>query len=159
MRSNATLARTWPTVVVQAAKQLASQLAPDLKTDDKVRLTTIIQLFFVHPDQGYSQGQRPGGAGKSPDPKQYGNTIMTLPVAERWFERRKVDANVTLLWSRKIANRKAKFWRLSSRSPREEEVERAFIAGKGMVRTDPNLTKEEKQRALAELRRKPLPRD
>ena len=60
----------------------------------------------------------------------------------------------------KIADRRTKFERLSRQSPRDEEAERAFIASKmEMVRTDPNLTKEEKQRALQELKRKLLPRD
>jgi hypothetical protein len=60
----------------------------------------------------------------------------------------------------KIADRRAKFKRLSRRSPRDEEAERAFIASKmEIVRTDPNLSKEEKQRALEELKRKLLPRD
>ena len=58
----------------------------------------------------------------------------------------------------KIADRRAEFERLSRQSPRDEEAERAFIEGKmEMVRTDPNLTKEEKQRALEELKRKLRP--
>jgi hypothetical protein len=58
----------------------------------------------------------------------------------------------------KIADRRAEFERLSRQSPRDEEAERAFIEGKmEMVRTDPNLSKEEKQRALEELKRKMRP--
>src|SRR5262245_17243129 len=58
----------------------------------------------------------------------------------------------------KIADRRAKFERLSRQSPRDEEAERAFIEGKmEMVRTAPNLTEEEKQRALKELKRKLRP--
>jgi hypothetical protein len=58
----------------------------------------------------------------------------------------------------KIADRRAEFERLSRQSPRDEEAERAFIEGKmEMVRTDPNLSKEEKQRALEELKRKLRP--
>ena len=58
----------------------------------------------------------------------------------------------------KIADRRAQFKRLSRQSPRDEEAERAFIEGKmEMVRTDPNLTKEEKQSALEELKRKLRP--
>jgi hypothetical protein len=60
----------------------------------------------------------------------------------------------------KTANRRAKFGRLSRDSRRDEGAGRAFIASKmEVVRTDPNLTKEEKQRALEELKRKLLPRD
>jgi hypothetical protein len=58
----------------------------------------------------------------------------------------------------KIADRRAKFERLSRQSPRDEEAERAFIEGKlETVRTDPSLTQEEKQRALEELKRKLQP--
>ena len=58
----------------------------------------------------------------------------------------------------KIADRRAEFERLSRQSPRDEAAERAFIEGKlEMVRTDPNLTAEEKQRVLEELERKLLP--
>jgi len=58
----------------------------------------------------------------------------------------------------RITDRRATFERLSRRSPRNEEAERAFIEGKmNMVRTDPNLTDEEKQRALEELERLLLP--
>jgi hypothetical protein len=53
-----------------------------------------------------------------------------------------------------IADRRKFFERLSRESGRDEAAERAFIEGKmEMVRTDPSLTDEEKQRALEELRR------
>jgi len=55
----------------------------------------------------------------------------------------------------KIADRRAEFERLTRQSPRDEAAEQAFIESKmNMVRTDPNLTDEEKQRALEELARK-----
>ena len=58
----------------------------------------------------------------------------------------------------KIADRRAKFERLSRRSPRDDEAKRAFIESKmEMVRTDPNMTNEEKGRALEVLKRKLLP--
>lgn len=54
-----------------------------------------------------------------------------------------------------IADRRKLFERLTRESGRDEDAERAFIEGKmTMVRTDPNLTDEEKQQALDELRRK-----
>ncbi len=55
----------------------------------------------------------------------------------------------------KIADRRKAFERQTRESGRDEEAERAFIEGKmAMVRSDPNLTDEEKQQALDELRRK-----
>jgi hypothetical protein len=57
----------------------------------------------------------------------------------------------------KIADRRAKFERISRRSPRDEEAERVFIESKMMmVRTDPNLTTKEKRRALEMLKQKLL---
>jgi hypothetical protein len=54
----------------------------------------------------------------------------------------------------KIADRRAEFERLSRQSGRDEEAERAFIESKiNMIRTDPNLTEEEKQSALEQLER------
>jgi hypothetical protein len=54
-----------------------------------------------------------------------------------------------------IADRRKLFERLSRESGRDEDAERAFIENKmDMVRTDPSLTAEEKERALDELRRK-----
>ena len=54
-----------------------------------------------------------------------------------------------------IADRRAEFARRSRESGRDPEAERAFVQGKlDMVRSDPKLTEEEKQRALDELRRK-----
>lgn len=54
-----------------------------------------------------------------------------------------------------IADRRKAFERLTRESGRDEAAERAFIEGKmAMVRSDPNLTDEEKQQALDELRRK-----
>jgi hypothetical protein len=54
-----------------------------------------------------------------------------------------------------IADRRKAFERLSRESGRDKEAERAFIEGKlAMVRSDPNLTEEEKEKALEELRRK-----
>jgi hypothetical protein len=54
-----------------------------------------------------------------------------------------------------ISDRRAAFARETRKSGRDEEAERAFIEGKmAMVRSDPNLTDEEKRRALAELRLK-----
>jgi hypothetical protein len=58
----------------------------------------------------------------------------------------------------KIADRRAKFRRLTRQSGRDVEGERAFIESKmQMVRNDPNLTEEEKRALLEELSRK-LPR-
>jgi hypothetical protein len=57
-----------------------------------------------------------------------------------------------------IVDRRKEFERLSRESPRDEEAERAFIESKmSMVRTDPNLSEEEKEKALEELRRKLRP--
>ena len=58
----------------------------------------------------------------------------------------------------KIADRRAEFERLTRQSPRDEAAEQAFIESKmNMVRTDPSLSEEEKQRALDELARKLRP--
>ena len=57
-----------------------------------------------------------------------------------------------------IADRRKEFDRLTRESGRDAEAERAFIESKmAMVRTDPNLSDEEKARALEELRRKLVP--
>lgn len=54
-----------------------------------------------------------------------------------------------------VADRRAEFARRSRESGRDREAERAFIQSKlDMVRSDPNLTEEEKRRALDELHRK-----
>ena len=54
-----------------------------------------------------------------------------------------------------IADRRAEFERLTRQSERDEEAERAFIESKmRMVRSDPNLTEEEKRSALEQLERK-----
>lgn len=54
-----------------------------------------------------------------------------------------------------IADRRKAFARRTRESGRDEEAERAFIEGKmAMVSSDPNLTEEDKQRALDELRLK-----
>jgi hypothetical protein len=59
-----------------------------------------------------------------------------------------------------IDDRRAKFERITRRSPRDLQAERAFIESKmRIVRTDPKLSEEEKQRALADLAKKlPPPR-
>jgi hypothetical protein len=54
-----------------------------------------------------------------------------------------------------IADRRAEFERLTRESGRDEKAERAFIESKmRMVRSDPNLTEEEKRVLLEELERK-----
>ena len=59
-----------------------------------------------------------------------------------------------------IVDRRKAFQRLTEESGRDAEAERAFIESKmDMVRTDPNLTPEEKQRALEELKARLLPPD
>ena len=60
----------------------------------------------------------------------------------------------------KINDRRAEFERITRQSPRDSQAERAFIESKmRMVRRDPKLSDEEKQRALADLTKKlrPLP--
>ena len=58
----------------------------------------------------------------------------------------------------KIDDRRAKFERITRRSPRDSQAERAFIESKmRIVRTDPKLSDEEKQRALADLAKKLRP--
>jgi hypothetical protein len=58
----------------------------------------------------------------------------------------------------KIGDRRAQFERLTRQSGRDEEAERAFIESKKeLVRSDPNLTEEEKRRALEELERQLAP--
>lgn len=58
----------------------------------------------------------------------------------------------------KIVDRRAEFERITRRSPRNRQAERAFIESKmRLVRTDPNLSDEEKQRALADLEQKLRP--
>jgi hypothetical protein len=61
----------------------------------------------------------------------------------------------------KIDDRRAEFERITRRSPRDSQAERAFVESKmRIVRTDPKLSDEEKQRALADLAKKlrPTPR-
>ena len=54
-----------------------------------------------------------------------------------------------------IADRRKAFERVTRKSGRDEEAERAFIEGKmALVRSHPNLSEQEKEQALAELRRK-----
>lgn len=59
-----------------------------------------------------------------------------------------------------ILDRRKAFERLTRKSGRDEEAERAFIESKmELVRSDPNLTDEEKERELEKLQRlKPPPR-
>lgn len=53
-----------------------------------------------------------------------------------------------------FADMREEFERLSRQTPRDPEAERAFIESKiEIVRTDPNLSQEDKERAIAELRR------
>ena len=53
-----------------------------------------------------------------------------------------------------FADMREEFERMSRQTPRDPEAERAFIESKiEMVRTDPHLSPEEKERAIAELRR------
>jgi hypothetical protein len=55
----------------------------------------------------------------------------------------------------RTADRRAEFERLTRQSGRDEKAERAFIESKmRMVRSDPNLSEEEKRALLAELERK-----
>jgi len=57
-----------------------------------------------------------------------------------------------------ITDRREEFERLSRETPRNPEAERAFIEAKlDLVRTDPNLTEEEKLRAIADLRQRLTP--
>jgi len=57
-----------------------------------------------------------------------------------------------------IVDRRKEFERLTRESGRDEDAERAFVESKmAMVRSDPNLSDEEKAKALDELRRKLLP--
>ena len=57
-----------------------------------------------------------------------------------------------------ITDRREEFERLSRETPRNPEAERAFIEAKiDLVRTDPNLTEEEKARAIADLRQRLTP--
>jgi hypothetical protein len=53
-----------------------------------------------------------------------------------------------------VADMRAEFERLSRQVPRDPEAERAFIESKiEMIRSDPNLSQAEKERAIEELRR------
>ena len=57
-----------------------------------------------------------------------------------------------------ITDRRDEFERLSRETPRNLEAERAFVEGKiDLVRSDPNMTEEEKTRAIADLRRRLTP--
>jgi len=57
-----------------------------------------------------------------------------------------------------ITDRREEFERRSRETPRDLEAERAFIEGKiDLVRSDPNLTEEEKTRAIADLRQRLTP--
>ncbi|HTU20264.1 MAG TPA: hypothetical protein VMG10_19525 [Gemmataceae bacterium] len=52
-----------------------------------------------------------------------------------------------------VADVRAEFERLSRQAPRDPEAERAFIESKiEMIRNDPHLSEEEKQRAIEQLR-------
>jgi hypothetical protein len=52
-----------------------------------------------------------------------------------------------------VADMRAHFDRLSRQVPRDPEAERAFIESKmEMIRGDPNLSEEEKERAIEALR-------
>lgn len=54
-----------------------------------------------------------------------------------------------------IADMREHFARVTKESPRDPEAERAFIEGKiEMVRSDPNLSEDEKAAAIEELRAK-----
>jgi hypothetical protein len=58
----------------------------------------------------------------------------------------------------KIDDRRAEFERITRRSRRDLQAERAFTESKmRIVRTDPNLSDEEKRRALADLAQKLRP--
>jgi hypothetical protein len=55
-----------------------------------------------------------------------------------------------------IADVRAEFEQLSRQAPRDPEAEQAFIESKiAIIRTDPNMTKADKQRAIDELGRGP----
>ena len=57
-----------------------------------------------------------------------------------------------------ITDRREEFERLSRETPRNPEAERAFTEAKiDLVRSDPNLTEEEKARAIADLRQRLTP--
>jgi len=57
-----------------------------------------------------------------------------------------------------VTDRRDEFERLSRETPRNPEAERAFIEGKiDLVRGDPNLTEDEKTRAIADLRQRLTP--
>ena len=52
-----------------------------------------------------------------------------------------------------VEDKRAEFERISRQQPRDEDAERAFIESKiEIIRTDPNLTDEEKERAIKEIR-------
>jgi hypothetical protein len=54
-----------------------------------------------------------------------------------------------------IADRRKEFEEATRKSGRDEDAERAFIEGKmALVRSDPNMSEQEKEKALAELRLK-----
>jgi hypothetical protein len=53
-----------------------------------------------------------------------------------------------------VADVRAEFERLSRQVPRDPEAERAFLLSKiDMVRNDPNLSEEQKERVIEDLRR------
>ena len=57
--------------------------------------------------------------------------------------------------SPQVDDKRAEFERISRQQPRDAEAERAFVEGKiEMIRTDPNLSDEEKHRAIEEIRQR-----
>ena len=53
----------------------------------------------------------------------------------------------------RVKDMRAEFERISRQQPRDEDAERAFIESKiELIRTAPNLTDEEKERAIREIR-------
>ncbi len=57
-----------------------------------------------------------------------------------------------------MTGRREDFERLSRETPRNLEAEHAFVEGKiDLVRSDPNLTEEEKTRVIADLRQRLTP--
>jgi hypothetical protein len=54
-----------------------------------------------------------------------------------------------------VVDKRAEFERLSQQTPRDPDETRAFLESKiAIVRGDPHLSEEEKQRAIQELRRR-----
>ncbi len=55
--------------------------------------------------------------------------------------------------STRVEDKRAEFERISRQQPHDPEAERAFIESKiEIIRTDPNLSDDEKERAIQELR-------